>query len=87
LSYTKETLGKKLIAMYPQISEHDISMDFDFNDSENAWVIDFKKGPHELKSFLDKKDADDCIEGIKCVYLGVKIGEFVKNFEEDESKL
>ena len=87
MSYTKETLANKLVAIYPKISEHDIKMDLDFNEAENAWVIDFKKDEHELKTFLNKKDADDCIEGIMCVYLGVKIGEFIKNFEEDESRL
>ena len=34
-----------------------------------------------------KKDADECMNNIKCVYLGVQIGQFVKNFEEDEEKL
>jgi dolichyl-phosphate-mannose--protein O-mannosyl transferase len=82
MSYTKEALTDKLIEIYPEIEEHGISMSLDFNDDENAWVIDFKKDSHELKSFLNKKDADDCMDGIKCVYLGVKIGEFIKNFEE-----
>ena len=31
---------------------------------------------------VEKKDADECMDGIKCVYLGIQIGQFIKNFEE-----
>jgi hypothetical protein len=30
---------------------------------------------------LEKKDADECMNGIKCIYLGVQVGQFIKNFE------
>ncbi|MBE0427446.1 MAG: hypothetical protein IBX72_12490 [Nitrospirae bacterium] len=35
----------------------------------------------KLTTHLEKKDADDCMENIKCVYLGVQVSQFIKNFE------
>jgi len=42
---------------------------------KNAYVVAFKKGTHELTSHLEKKDAVECMDEIKCVYLGVQIGQ------------
>ena len=81
MSYTIEDLKKKLLEMYPEIKKHDISMGLDFSEAKNAYIIKFKKGVHELTTHLEKKDADDCMNGIECVYLGVQVAQFMKNFE------
>jgi hypothetical protein len=44
-------------------------------------VVKLSKGDHLLHTLLNKQDADVCLEGVQCVYLGVQIGQFVKNFE------
>jgi hypothetical protein len=67
--------------MYPEITRHGISISLNFNEEKNAYIVKFKKGKNELTTHLGKKDADDCMNNIKCVYLGVQIGQFVKNFE------
>ena len=41
-----------------------------------------KRTAMSLRPILKKKDADECMDGIKCVYLGIQIGQFIKNFEE-----
>lgn len=84
MSYTDETLREKIIDMYPEVVKHGISIGLDFSTEKNAYIVKFMKGSHELSTHLEKKDADDCMNNVKCVYLGVQIGEFVKNFEEAE---
>ena len=42
----------------------------------------FRREGEELKTLIEKKDADDCMNNIKCVYLGVQVAQFIKNFEE-----
>ncbi|MCG2709457.1 MAG: hypothetical protein L6246_03930 [Thermodesulfovibrionales bacterium] len=37
---------------------------------------------HELTTHIEKKDADECMDGIKCVYLEIQVGQFIKNFEK-----
>jgi hypothetical protein len=80
--YTNVALKDKILEMYPEIREHDLSMGLDFDEQKNAYVITFKRGTEELTTHLEKKDADECMQGIKCVYLGVQVEQFIKNFEE-----
>jgi len=84
MSYTNEALIGKILEMYPETKKHGIEVSLDFNKQKNAYIIKFKKDHHELTTHLEKKDADDCMDNVKCVYLGVQIGQFLKNFEEAE---
>lgn len=84
MGYTIVALENKIMEMYPEIRKHGVSVNLVFNEEKNAYIVKFKKGKHELTTHLEKKDADDCIDGIKCVYLGVQIGQFIKNFEISE---
>jgi hypothetical protein len=82
MGYSDKDLLAKIQEMYPEISKHGISTGLDFSKQKNAYIVTFRKGQHELTTHLEKKDADDCMNNIKCVYLGVQIGQFLKNFEE-----
>lgn len=81
MGYTQVALEQKILDMYPEITDHGISVGMTFDEGKNAWIIRFKKGGQELTTHLDKKDADDCMNNIKCVYLGVQVEQFIKNFE------
>lgn len=82
MGYTNVGLKDKIMEMYPEVEKHGISVSLEFNEAKNAYIVKFKKNSHELTTHLEKKDADECMDGIKCVYLGMQIGEFRKNFEE-----
>ena len=84
MGYTNVALKDKIMAMYPEITQHNISVGLDFNEDKNAYVVNFRKNSHELQTYLDKSDADECINNVKCVHLGIKIGEFVRNFDAGE---
>jgi len=32
-------------------------------------------------TYLDTMDADDCMNNIRCVHLGIKVDQFIRNFE------
>jgi hypothetical protein len=81
MGYTQVALKDKISEMYPEIAKHGISIGLDFNEGKNAYIVTFKKDRHELTTHIEKKDADECMDGTKCVYLGVQIGQFIKNFE------
>jgi hypothetical protein len=82
MGYTKVALKDKIMEMYPEIDQHGISVGIDFSEEKNAYILKFKKNHHELTTHLEKKDADECMDGIKCVYLGIQVAQFIKNFEE-----
>jgi hypothetical protein len=81
MGYSKVALEEKILEMYPEIGRHGIGIGLDFSGEKDAWIVRLRKDGHELTTHLEKKDADECMDGIKCVYLGVQIGQFIKNFE------
>jgi hypothetical protein len=82
MGFTHDELKGKIIEMYPEIKEHSFSVNVDFSKEKNAYVVTFMRGQEKLSTHLEKNDADECMNGIKCVYLGVQVAQFIKNFEE-----
>ena len=78
---TKEDLTKKLLEMYPEIKAFGLSLSLEFDKRKDAWVVSFEKGGHRRHAFLDKRDADSCIEGNACIYLGMLIAQYIKDLE------
>lgn len=83
MSYTKKDLKRKLLEMYPEISTYGLSTELEFDEGKEAWVVNFSKGKHHRHAFLDKKDADSCIEGNACIYLGILIAQYIKDLEAE----
>jgi hypothetical protein len=79
--YTKDELCQKITAIYPEIGECGIDIDVSYDDEKKAWVVDLIKDSHELKHYLDLPEADECMEGNKCVPLGLEIAQLKKNIE------
>ena len=77
----KDELAAKLRAMYPEIGTHGIDLDLAFDHEKDAWIVKFTKGAHALTTHLERKDADGCLEGVQCVYLGVQLAQLIRNFE------
>lgn len=86
MSYTKKELAEKLLEMYPEIKASGLALSLEFDEEKEAWVVSFEKGGHRRHAFLDKKDADSCIEGKMCVYLGMLIAQYIKDMERLISK-
>ncbi|MGO9375107.1 MAG: hypothetical protein ACLQBD_23835 [Syntrophobacteraceae bacterium] len=84
MNVSPEMLDSRLRKMYPEIVKHDLSLSLTFDPGKDAWIIKLVKGKHELTTHLEKKDAEACLEGIQCIYLGVQISQFIENFESGE---
>lgn len=82
MGYTIVDLKNKVLEMYPEIEKHNVGVDMTFDEAKNAYLLIFKRGKDALYTHLEKQDADECMNGIKCVYLGVQVAQFIKNFEE-----
>ena len=81
MSYTQEDLKNKLLEMYPEIRKFGLSLGLAFDAEKDAWVVSFQKGNHKRHAFLDKKDADACIDGNACICLGMLIAQYIKDIE------
>jgi hypothetical protein len=84
MTYTLEALKDKIAEMYPEIGTNNLSIGVEFSEKKNAYIVTFRRGNSELATHLEKHDADECMNGIKCVYLGVQVAQFIKNFDERE---
>lgn len=81
MSHHHQALIDKLKEMYPDIDRHRLSLAVDWHPDEDHWIIRLEKGEHALHTHLKAKDAEDCLSGVQCVYLGTQIGQFISNFE------
>ncbi len=77
MNYTKETLAEKILEIHPELNQYGCSIELDFDQEKNAWMLYIKKDDKEIRTHLEEKDAMECIKGKKCVYLGVQIGQFI----------
>jgi hypothetical protein len=81
MEHQAKELAEKLREIYPEISRHELELDLEYKPEQEYWIIKLEKGDFKLHTFLEKNDADACLEGVQCVYLGVQIGQFVENFK------
>lgn len=84
MAYTIEDLKAKILEMYPEIKQAGFNVTISYNEEKQSYIIRLQKGTSELITHLDKQDADDCMNNVKCVHLGLQIGQFIKNFAERE---
>ena len=78
MGYTKVGLEDKILEMYPEIRELNISLSLNYSEEKNSFIVKIKKDGHELDTLIEKSAADECMNGVKCVRLGIKIGEFIE---------
>ncbi len=83
MGYSSVALKDKIIQLYPEIADNGVAVSLNFNEDLKTYDVKIKKEVHELKTHLDKKDADECMDGKKCVRLGVQVKEFIDNFNEE----
>ncbi|HAY20783.1 hypothetical protein [Desulfobacca acetoxidans] len=81
MGFTPAAVREKIMAMYPELDENKIIVSLEFDVAKDAYIVKFKKDRHEMTTHLEKKDAEDCLRNIKCVYLGAQVGQFIKNFQ------
>ena len=77
-----EGLKDMIFELHPEIVQHALNLSVTFDEAKNAFVLKFSRGGRELITYLDRQDADECIEGKKCIHLGVQVAEFLADFED-----
>ena len=79
--YTNDTLSKKITNLYPDIAICGIDITVVYDTKNKAWVVDLKKGGHELLHQLKMTDVEACMDGKQCGTLGQEISQLKKNIE------
>lgn len=76
--YTDHELCQKILEMYPELGERGVNIEVTHDDALKVWVVNLKKGDHELRHHLEYPDADKCMWDKKCVSLGLEIAQLKK---------
>jgi hypothetical protein len=79
IMHDKKELCEKIKSTYPDIGECGIDVAVDYNETKKAWVVDLKHGEHHLSTYVEPEDADACMEGKECVYLGTQVAQLAAN--------
>ena len=80
----RKELCRKITEIYPEIGECGIDIDVTLDEKKKVWIVDLKKGGHELKHHLEYPDADACVDGTQCVSLGLEIAQLKRNIEGEQ---
>ncbi|MBI5870734.1 MAG: hypothetical protein HZB44_07245 [Actinobacteria bacterium] len=83
MGYTQVGLEDRIYEMYPELMQHRIAIKLSFDEGRNAWVVTFEKDGKNRHAFLDKGDADECMDGQSCIYLGTLVAQYIKDLEEE----
>ena len=79
--YDNNELCEKIRQVFPDVGECGIDVSVSFDEQKKAYIVDLKKGVHELKTHLEPEDADLCMLGKRCVGLGLQIAQLRSNKE------
>jgi hypothetical protein len=69
--YTNQEQREKIQQLYPDICQCDINIVVNWDPQKGVWTVDFKKGERRTCHYPEEKDAVACLEGEKCVGLGI----------------
>lgn len=80
----KKELCQKIIELYPALDTQGITVDAFYSTAKGTWIVELKKGGHNLQHHLAKHDAMDCMDDKQCVSLGLEIAQLIKNIQEKQ---
>ena len=75
-------LCRKIKEIYPEIGQCGVNVNISLENDLNTYVVHLEKGEHKLDTYLEKTEADECMEGKQCVHLGVDIAQLVDRIDE-----
>jgi hypothetical protein len=84
---TREELCRRITEVFPDIGACGIDVSVDWDEKNQAWTVDLKKGREELKTFLETDEAEQCMAGKQCVSLGLQISQLRANIESKEREI
>jgi hypothetical protein len=82
MDYTIIALKDKIMEFHPEIAAKGINLTVGFDEAGNRFSLKLGKDGAEVGAFLDRKDADACMDGQKCVNLAVQVAQTLAELED-----
>lgn len=81
----KEQIGRVTATIHkfhPEIKQNNLDLNVNYDEAEDRYLIKLSKSGETVGAYLDQKDADDCLEGKKCVNLAVQVTQLIADLED-----
>ncbi|MEW6669879.1 MAG: hypothetical protein AB1512_32115 [Thermodesulfobacteriota bacterium] len=76
---TEQELCGKIRSIYPEIGRCGMDLKVTWDNENKAWMVDLRKNGRRLATYLEPEDVQACLEGTRCVALGVQIAQLQAN--------
>jgi hypothetical protein len=73
---------EKIREFHPEIKQNNIDLSVTFDKAGDRYAIKLSKSGEAVGSYLDEKDADDCLTGRRCVNLAVQVTQLIAELED-----
>lgn len=77
-----DRVTEKIREFHPEINRNNIGLDVTYQEAGDRYFIKLSKSGEVVGSYLDQKDADDCLAGKKCVNLAVQVTQLLAELED-----
>ncbi len=78
---TKEDICHKIESVIPEAGSCGVDFFVEFDEKNQAWVVDLHQDRYHLETFVDTSEADACLEQGHCISLGLQIGQLKNNLK------
>ena len=72
----------KIHEYHPEIERNNIKLSVSWDEAGKRYALKLSKSGETVGSYLDRKDADDCLAGKKCVNLAVQVTQLSAELED-----
>ncbi len=86
MANSRDALKERLTQLHPDIQKLGIEVSLIFDGNKDAYEVKLMKDGEEFIAYLDRRDADDCLNGVECYHLGLAVADFVQRFKEKLGK-
>jgi hypothetical protein len=66
MDYSQVAFENKLLDMYPEITQKGFKPMMSFDQEKDSWAVRLKDGKCDFNVYLNKRDADACMNGNLC---------------------
>ena len=79
---TSKDICKMIERVQPSLGQCGVDFDVSLDEENNAWIVDYHQNGHQLRTFVDSQDADECMNGNQCIPLVFQVGQLKYNFNK-----
>jgi hypothetical protein len=73
---------KKIREFHPEIDSNNVDLSVTWDEAGKRYALKLSKAGEAVGTYLEQKDADDCLAGKKCVNLAVQVTQLLAELED-----